>query len=59
MFGVYEIRMGAIYKFASSRQLSRHETSALLVERTGMKLDSAKQLVGHWFTTYIFRRCTT
>lgn len=51
MSGVYEIRMGAIYKFAFKRGLESEAVICLLTERLGMKIDTATQLCGHWFTS--------
>ena len=48
---VEEVRLGAIYRFASKRSLSQPETLALLVERLGMRAGTARTLVGHWFKT--------
>lgn len=56
MSGVYEIRLGAIYKFASKEHLDRSAVTSLLTERLGLKPELAVQLCGHWFTTEKFKQ---
>lgn len=56
MYGVYEIRLGAIYKFASSRRLSKDKTIYLMEMRLGIKPEDALKLAEHWLKTEGFRK---
>ena len=46
-----DIRIGAIYKVAAERGLSREAVTSLLATRASLKPAEAEQLAHHWFTT--------
>lgn len=54
-FSKSDFTLGALYKLAAKRRMSRSCIEALMVERVGMTAKKAKQLTALWLTTEAFR----
>lgn len=53
---VLNIRLGAIYRMAVERRLSRDVVEGILARRAGLSISEAKHLAAHWFTTWHLRQ---
>jgi hypothetical protein len=55
---IMSIRLGALYRFAAARKLSRETVESIMTDRARMSAVEANRLAAHWFGTWHFRRAS-